>query len=51
MFGAIPGKLLGASGTQVVVEAPASAAGPVTIAVTNDDGTWALATAPIHYEP
>lgn len=50
MFGAAPGRLLEASGNEVAVEAPPSEAGPVTIAVTNDDGTWAIAAAPIDYE-
>jgi hypothetical protein len=50
MFGTAPGRLLEASGNEVAVEAPPSAAGPVTIAVTNDDGTWAIAAAPIDYE-
>lgn len=49
MFGSAPGKLLGASGNEVAVEAPPSPPGPVTIAVTNDDGTWALAPEPIAY--
>lgn len=49
MFGAAPGKLLEASGTEVAVEAPPSSAGPVTIAVTNEDGTWAIAAEPIAY--
>jgi hypothetical protein len=50
MFGTAPGKRLEASGNEVAVEAPPSAAGPVTIAVTNDDGTWTIAAAPIDYE-
>ena len=50
MFGTVPARLLAATGTQVAVEAPASSAGPVTIALTNDDGTWALAEVPIVYE-
>lgn len=49
MFGVTPARLLAASGTLVSVEAPPSGAGPVTVAVTNDDGTWALAEAPVVY--
>ena len=49
MFGSAPARLLAAGGTLVSVEAPPSGAGPVTIAVTNDDGTWALAGTPILY--
>lgn len=49
MFGITPARLLAASGTLVAVEAPPSRAGPVTVAVTNDDGTWALAGAPVVY--
>ena len=49
MFGTAPARLLGASGTLVAVEAPPSGPGPVTIAVTNDDGTWAVAGTPITY--
>ena len=49
MFGTAPARLLAASGTLVAVEAPPAAAGPVTIAVTNDDGTWAVAPEPITY--
>lgn len=47
MFGTVPARLLAASGTLVAVEAPPAAPGPVTIAVTNDDGTWAVAPDPI----
>ena len=49
MFGTAPARMLGASGTLVAVEAPPSGPGPVTIAVTNDDGTWAVAGTPITY--
>ena len=49
MFGVTPARMLAASGTLVAVEAPPSGAGPVTVAVTNDDGTWALAGAPVVY--
>lgn len=51
MFGTSPARLLAASGTLVAVEAPPSEAGPVTIAVTNDDGTFALAETPVDYVP
>jgi hypothetical protein len=43
MFGQSPGRIVSATGTIVVVETPASGAGPVAVAVTNDDGTWAVA--------
>jgi hypothetical protein len=49
MFGSAPARLLSAGDTLVAVEAPPSGAGPVTIAVTNDDGTWALSSTPITY--
>jgi hypothetical protein len=49
MFGTTPGRILGANGTVVTVAAPPSAAGPVKIAVTNDDGTWAIASEPFVY--
>lgn len=42
MFGATPASVLVASDKEVTVVAPPSPAGPVTIAVTNDDGTYAL---------
>jgi hypothetical protein len=49
MFGTAPGRILAATGTLVTVAAPASTAGPVKIAVTNDDGTWAVAPEPFVY--
>jgi hypothetical protein len=42
MFGASPASVVGGSDTEVTVVAPPSPAGPVTIAVTNADGTYAL---------
>jgi hypothetical protein len=49
MFGATPARLLAARGNEVVVETPPGAVGPVTVAVTNDDGTWAIADVPFVY--
>ena len=49
MFGASPAPLLAASGSEVIVEIPPGAIGPATVAVTNDDGTWAVATEPFVY--
>jgi hypothetical protein len=49
MFGTTPARLLAASGSEVIVETPPGATGPVTVAVTNDDGTWAIATEPFVY--
>jgi hypothetical protein len=42
MFGQAAGKILSATGTTVAVETPPSSSGPVKVAVTNDDGTWAI---------
>jgi hypothetical protein len=42
MFGASPASVVSATDREVTVLAPPSPAGPVTIAVTNDDGTYAL---------
>jgi hypothetical protein len=49
MFGTSPARLLEASGTLVAVEAPPGIAGPATVAVTNDDGTWGVAPQPYVY--
>ena len=49
MFGSAPARLLSARGTEVIVETPPGSAGPVTVAVTNDDGTWAVASEPFVY--
>lgn len=49
MFGSAPARLLSARGNEVVVEAPPGSPGPVTVAVTNDDGTWAVAPDPFVY--
>jgi hypothetical protein len=49
MFGNSPARLVSASGTLVAVEAPPGKPGSVSIAVTNDDGTWALAEVPVAY--
>ena len=42
MFGQTVGTIVAATGSAVTVETPPSSAGPVAIAVTNDDGTWAV---------
>jgi hypothetical protein len=42
MFGQAAGKILSASGSTLTVETPSSGPGQVAIAVTNDDGTWAV---------
>jgi hypothetical protein len=49
MFGARPARVIGATGEAVTVEAPPGIPGPVTIAVTNDDGSWVLAGQPFTY--
>ncbi len=49
MFGAVPADLIAASGSVVVVASPQAAAGPATVTVTNDDGTWASAPQPYVY--
>ncbi len=47
MFGSAPGRLLAAGDEVVTVEAPPSPPGPVPVAITNEDGTWTIAPAPI----
>ena len=42
MFGPAAGTIVAATGSAVTVETPRSAAGGVAIAVTNEDGTWAI---------
>ncbi|MGA8890532.1 MAG: IPT/TIG domain-containing protein [Anaeromyxobacteraceae bacterium] len=49
MFGSAPARLLSARGNEVIVETPPGSAGAVAVAVTNDDGTWAVATDPFVY--
>ena len=49
MFGASPATVVGASDREVTVIVPPSPAGPVTIAVTNDDGAYALVSARFAY--
>jgi len=49
MFGAQLARVTSATGEAVVVEAPPGPAGPVTIALTNDDGSFALAPDPFTY--
>jgi hypothetical protein len=49
MFGAAAARIIGATAEAVTVEAPPGKAGQVVIAVTNDDGTWALASEPFTY--
>lgn len=49
MFGAKAARITSASGEAVTVEAPPGSTGPVTIAVTNDDGSWSLAGQPFTY--
>jgi hypothetical protein len=49
MFGARLARITGATGEAVTVEAPPGSPGPVTIAVTNDDGSWALVGQPFTY--
>jgi len=49
MFGNSPARLLSASGSLVAVESPPGRPGLVAIAVTNDDGTWAVAQVPVAY--
>jgi hypothetical protein len=43
VFGYAPAQIVSASPAAVVVVAPRGSAGPVSIAVTNDDGTFAIA--------
>jgi hypothetical protein len=49
MFGSAPAQVLTASAGSVAVVAPRGAAGRVTVAVTNDDGTFAVAAQPFTY--
>lgn len=49
MFGLDPARIVGAGPEAVTVEAPPSRAGPVAIAVTNDDGSYAVAPVPFTY--
>lgn len=49
MFGLAPAPIVIASPEAVTVLAPEAGAGPVTIAVTNDDGSYALAAVPFTY--
>lgn len=49
MFGTAPARVVRVTGEEVVVVAPRGAPGPVTVAVTNDDGTFALAREPFTY--
>ncbi len=42
MFGQAAGTIVAATGSAITVVTPPSAAGTVAIAVTNDDGTWAI---------
>lgn len=49
MFGAVPADLIAASGSVVVVASPPAPAGPATVTLTNDDGTWASAPQPYVY--
>ena len=49
MFGLAPARIIRAGPNAVTVEAPPASAGPVFIAVTNDDGSYAVAPAPFTY--
>lgn len=49
MFGAAPARISRAGPGEVVVVAPPGRAGPVRIAVTNADGTWAIVDQPFTY--
>jgi hypothetical protein len=49
MFGTAPATLVSASGVAIAVVAPGGPAGPVIIAVTNEDGTFAVAGQPFTY--
>lgn len=51
MFGRAPARIVSASEGAVVVVAPRGDAGPVAIAVTNEDGTFAIADRRFTYEP
>jgi hypothetical protein len=49
MFGGAPARVVRVTGEAVVVVAPRGAPGPVTVAVTNDDGSFALSREPFTY--
>jgi hypothetical protein len=49
MFGLSPADIVSASAEAVTVVAPPGAAGPAMIALTNDDGSYALAATPFTY--
>lgn len=49
MFGSRAARIVAASGEEVTVEVPPGKPGQVTIAVTNADGSWALASQPFTY--
>lgn len=49
MFGAAPGRIARAGPEEVLVVAPPGRAGPVRVAVTNADGTWAVVEEPFTY--
>ena len=49
VFGSRPARVFGGGADFVTVEVPPARAGPVTIAVTNDDGSWALSGQPFTY--
>jgi hypothetical protein len=49
MFGLAPARIIRAGPNAVTVEAPPASAGPVLIAVTNEDGSYAVAPATFTY--
>jgi hypothetical protein len=49
MFGLAPARIIRAGPNAVTVEAPPASAGPVLVAVTNEDGSYAVAPAPFTY--
>ena len=49
MFGLAPARIVSAGPNMVTVEAPPASAGPVLIAVTNEDGSYAVAGLPFTY--
>ena len=49
MFGLAPARIIRAGPNAVTVEAPPASAGPVLIAVTNEDGSYAVAPAAFTY--
>lgn len=51
MFGSAPASVISTGAGAIAVVAPRGAAGPVPIAVTNDDGTFAVASQPFTYVP